>query len=234
MTLRKGRERKTAPPIGCGSRPVGLGRVRLAREFFGGRYRPGQSVQLGEIAEEYELDKQSVLQAFSEFQSLGMVTVSGSSSAIVHSPNPKEMREAYEIRAALEEIAGRTAATALKGNTAGLRKEVEAMRLAVNDDNLDAFAEHDLKFHKTILKASQNDVLLRVWDTLALELRIRAAIGKIPKDLQEVVESHQPIIEALEKGHGREAGLLLRNHVETFFGVSQKIRIGLRSSQSAT
>src|ERR1700751_2470250 len=33
---------------------------------------------------------------------------------------------------------------------------------------------------------------------------------------REGVESHQPIVDALEKGRGRQAGLLLRNHVETF------------------
>jgi hypothetical protein len=32
--------------------------------------------------------------------------------------NPKEMQQAYEIRAALEEVAGRAAASVLKGNTA--------------------------------------------------------------------------------------------------------------------
>ncbi|MGA2419536.1 MAG: hypothetical protein ABSG69_05590 [Candidatus Acidiferrum sp.] len=35
------------------------------------------------------------------------------------------------------------------------------------------------------------------------------------RDFPEVVESHHGIIDALEKGRGREAGLLLRNHVET-------------------
>src|SRR5271168_9627 len=151
-----------------------------------------------------------------------MVSLSGNYSAVVHSPNPKEMQEAYEIRAALEEIAGRTAATALNGNTANLRNELEAMRGAANERNLDAYAEHDVKFHKSILQASQNKALLRVWDTLALEMRVHAVVGKISKHLEEVVESHQPIIDALEKGRGREAGLLLRNHVETFLEYLKK------------
>src|SRR5215469_10677198 len=87
---------------------------------------------------------------------------------------------------------------------------------------LDAYANHDVKFHRSILKASQNDALLRVWDTLALDLRIHAAVGKISKHLCEVVESHQHIIGALEKGRGREAGVLLRNHVETFLEYLKK------------
>jgi DNA-binding GntR family transcriptional regulator len=129
-------------------------------------------------------------------QSLGLVALSGNFSAVVHSPNSKEMLEAFEIRAALEEISGRTAAEVLKGNAKELEKELNGMRSAVSSGDLDAYAEHDAKFHKCILKASGNTILQHVWDTLAFDVRIRIAIGKIAKDLDEVVESHQPIIEA--------------------------------------
>ena len=194
----------------------GLGRTRLARELFSGRYRPGQSLHLDKIAAEHGMDHDSVLLAFAEFQTLGMVTLAGNFSAIVRPPNPKEMKEAYEVRAAIEEIAGRTAAAFLKGKTTDLRNELNAMRAAIHDGNIDACVEHDINFHCVILKASQNEVLVRVWNTLAFDLRIRAVLGRISENMGEVVESHQPIVDALEKGRGREAGLLLRNHVETF------------------
>jgi DNA-binding GntR family transcriptional regulator/AraC-like DNA-binding protein len=209
-----GRQAVGGAAAGTGDLP-GSARTRLATQLFNGRFRPRQSVHLHEIAVEYELDNESVLKAFAEFQALGMVTLSGNSSAIVRSPNPEETQEAYQIRAATEEIAGRTAATVLKGYTAELQNELAAMRTAAARGDLDACAEHDVKFHRDILKAAQNDVLLRVWDTLAFDLRIRAAIGTVSKSLHEVVESHRPIVDALEKGCGREAGLLLRNHVET-------------------
>jgi AraC-like DNA-binding protein len=143
-----------------------------------------------------------------------MVTLSGDFSAIVRSPDPKETQEACEMRAAVEEIAGRTAAAVLKGYTAGLQNELAAMRAAVAHGDLDACAEHDVKFHRGILVASQSDVLLRAWEALAFDLRISPVIRMVSKDLPEVVESHQPIVDAIEKGNGREAGLLLRNHAE--------------------
>src|SRR5215468_10615684 len=192
----------------------GLGRTRLARELFRGRFRPRQSVHLREIAAEYQLDHESVLKTFADFQALGMVTLSGNLSAIVRSPDPQETEEAYQIRAAIEEIAGRTAASVLKGYTAELRNLLSLMRVAVADGDLDAFAEHDVEFHRNIVRASQNDVLLRVWDALAVDLRVRAVIGKLSKYLPKVVESHQLIVNAIETGHGEQAGLLLRNHVE--------------------
>ena len=135
--------------------------------------------------------------------------------ATVLSPSLKEMMEAYEIRVGLEEIAGRTAAAFLEGNTAELQGEVDAMLAAVRSDDLDAYAEHDIKFHRIILEASHNGVLRRVWDTLAMDLRMRTAIPRVTRDLYDSAESHRPIANAFEEGRGREAGLLLRNHVET-------------------
>jgi len=191
-----------------------LGRTRLARELFRGRFRPRQSVQLREVAAEYQLDHESVLKTFAEFQALGMVTLSGNLSAIVRSQDPQETQEAYQIRAAIEEIAGRTAASVLRGYTTELRNQLSLMRAAVADGDLDAFAEHDVVFHRSIVRASQNDVLLRVWDALAVDLRVRAVIRKLSKHLPKVVESHQLIINAIEMGRGEKAGLLLRSHVE--------------------
>jgi DNA-binding GntR family transcriptional regulator len=162
------------------------------------------------------MDKESVLKACAEFQALGMITLAEDFSAIVNAPDLKGMRDAYSVRAALEEIGGRAAATALEGNVVVLLEELGGMRAALHDGNLDACVEHDINFHRSILQASQNDFLLRVWDTLALDLRMRAMIGKLSEDMREVVESHQPIVDALQKGRGKQAGLLLRNHVETF------------------
>jgi DNA-binding GntR family transcriptional regulator len=163
MLIKDGDRKAVVRVDGRGHLP-GLGQARLSRELFSGRFRPAQTVQLREIALEYELDDETVLKAFAEFESLGMVTLSEGLSAI-------------------EEIAGRTAATVLKGYTAELQNQIAAMRAAVADGNLDGFAEHDVEFHRDIIKAAQNDVLLRAWDTLAVDLPIRAAVGKISKDL---------------------------------------------------
>ena len=178
----------------------GLGRARLARHLFSGRFRPGQCVQLAKVAVELGMNKQSVLKSFGEFQALGMITVGEDSSAVVKLPDPKEMLDAYNLRAAIEEIGGRAAATALEGNVVGLLKELGGMREALQDGNLDACVEHDINFHRSILRASQNDFLLRVWNSLALDVRMRAMNGNLSEHMREIVESHQPIIDALQKG----------------------------------
>ena len=157
-----------------------------------------------------------------EFQALGAVARAKNSSAAVPVPRPEEIQEVYEIRAALEEIAGRAAARALKGNTSALRREVDDMRAAFRRRDLDCFVEHDVAFHRHILQASQNQTLVRVWDSLAVDQRIRAVFETVSRGFSDVVESHRPIVDALEKGRGREAGLLLRNHVETILEFLKK------------
>jgi len=216
MILLNRETRKSTSMVAANGHLNELGRVRLTRELFCERYRPGQRVRLREIAAKYGLDNHAVLKLFTEFQSLGLVTLSGNFAAVLHSPNVKEMHEAYEIRAGIEEIAGRTAAEVLKGNTGELQKELEAMRVALSTGDLDGCAEHDVNFHKAILQSSGNRNLLRVWEALVFDVRIRISISKVSKDLPEVVESHQPIVDALRNGRAREASLLLRNHVETF------------------
>ena len=197
-------------------------RIRLSRDLLSGRYRTGEPLQLSNIAKEYELDRNSAFRVLADLCALGMVTLSTPNLALVRSSQPKEMYEAYAIRAALEEISGRAAAEPLRGNTAVQRCALEAMRVAVRNEDLDAYAEHDVQFHRSILEASNNSVLLRVWDSLAFDIRIRASISKAMADLPKIVESHQPIVDALERSQGREAGLLLRNHVETFLQFLKK------------
>jgi serine phosphatase RsbU (regulator of sigma subunit) len=216
MILSSSKVPKSISMVGTNGYLNELGRVRLTRELFCGRYRPGQRVRLREIAAKYGLGNDIVLKLFTEFQSLGLVKLSGNFAAVLQALNSKEMYEAYEIRAGIEEIAGRTAGETLKNNTAELQKELDAMRASLSIGDLDGCAEHDVKFHKAILRASGNRTLLRVWDALVFDVRMRISIGKISKDLIEVVESHQPIVDALQNGRAREASLLLRNHVETF------------------
>ena len=127
---------------------------------------------------------------------------------------------------------GRAAARVLKGNTAALRDELETMRAAFVRLDLDSFVEHDIAFHRNILEASQNEVLLRVWDSLAIDLRIRAAVGKISGDFPELVESHRPILDALEMGRGREAGTPVAESRRDVLGVSQEIGIRFGIPQS--
>lgn len=84
--------------------------------------------------------------------------------------------------------------------------EVEAMREAAKTQDLDGFAQHNAAFHRLIVQASGNPILLQVWESLASELRTRINLVRIADRLEAVAQLHQPIIEAIVQGDGETAG----------------------------
>ena len=97
MNLLNRGTRKSFSMVGANGHLNELGRVRLTSDLFCGHYRPGQRVRLRAIAAKYGLDNDAVLKLFTEFQSLGLITLSGNFAAVLHSPNVKEMHEARRV-----------------------------------------------------------------------------------------------------------------------------------------
>jgi DNA-binding GntR family transcriptional regulator len=73
-----------------------------------------------------------------------------------------------------------------------------------------------MHFHRLIVEASGNRVLLRVWDSLMLEVRTRIGLSRRETDMMGAAETHAPIVEAFERGDGETAGRLLQEHAERF------------------
>jgi DNA-binding GntR family transcriptional regulator len=194
-------------------------RLLLAR-ILDGTYRPGDRLLELQIARELNTSQGPVREALRELEALRMVECKAYCGTRVRGVNAREMREAYQVRGALEELAAPAAARSLKGNVAGLRVELEALRSAAKTRDLDAYAAHNLSLHRLIVEASGNSVLLRIWESLDFEARARVALER-PISLREAAETHQPIIDALNRGDGRLAARLLRAHAESFYTSGQ-------------
>ena len=75
------------------------------------------------------------------------------------------------------------------------------------------YARHDHDFHRMIVDAAQNRILLRSWDSLAFEALIQMRLMKGKLNLSQAQQAHWTIIEALDEGQGAIAGRLLRKHI---------------------
>ena len=126
------------------------------------------------------------------------------------------MEDAGRVRGVLEEAAAVWGAAALKQNRAALDAELAAIRAAAAAGDPEAYAQHNMNFHRLIVEASDNAVLLRVWDSLMLEVRTRIGLAQLDIDMTYAAETHVPIVEALGRGDGAIAGRLLREHAEMF------------------
>jgi DNA-binding GntR family transcriptional regulator len=193
------------------------------------------------LAEEFGVSRTPVREALRKLQATGLVDLLPNRGAVVRGPSAREIREAYEVRAELEGLAAELAAgrisdrdlLRLREAQALFRRSVEtliarrARRPQPWKDESVWVQANDL-FHQAILDAAGNE---RLSDTIADLHRsfprdlTWAALSQSSRLLEENVEQHEAILEAIERRdpvdarqrmieHVRSAGELVTLHFE--------------------
>jgi DNA-binding GntR family transcriptional regulator len=187
----------------------------LTERILAGHYQPGERLVELQIAKELGTSQGSVREALRELEASRLVESEPNRGTRVRVVSACEMREAYLVRGVLEQAAAATAAKALKGNVESLREDVSEVLRAADAGDFAEQAAHVFAIHRAILAASGNGVLLRTWESLALETRVRVRL-RWAIDPKQVAASYEAILAALDRGDGRAAGRLLRDHAEAF------------------
>lgn len=195
--------------------PAQVRRV-LTERILAGHYQPGDRLVELQIARELGTSQGSVREALRELEASRLVESEPHRGTRVRVITLREMREAYFARGVLEQAAAKSAAKALKGDVSRLRGEADAVLRAADAGNLTDQAAHVYAFHRAVVAASGNKTLLRLWESLALEIRVRVRLGWARVDRARAEESYAAILAALARGDGRTAGRLLRKHAEAF------------------
>ncbi len=190
-------------------------RVILAR-IHDGFYAPGTRLKELTLAREFEVSQAPVREALRELEMLGVLESERYRGTRVRAVAPSEMREAYELRGILEEAAAGLAAPLAAADAEALRAMADATAVAARRGAIDIYARCNLQFHRRIVELSGNAVFLRVWDSLGWEVRMAVSVRQARGRLASGAADHRVIAEALRDGRGREAGLLLRRHAESF------------------
>jgi DNA-binding GntR family transcriptional regulator len=186
----------------------------LLERIFKGELQPGDRIVELQLANELGTSQAPVREALRELQSLGFVEHEPYRGTRVRRITEEELAEIFPVRAALEELAAQEAASRLNGRVEELEREFEAMRAAAGRKDLQDLAGHDARFHRLIVEAAENKVLLDLWKTLRVEARVVVTALKTDIDLDELAEMHRPLLEALAEGSPEKAGRALRYHFE--------------------
>lgn len=180
-----------------------------------GTYRPGERIVESRLAQEFNVSQAPVREALRELEALRMIETRPHRGARVRLVTLQEIGETYPVRAALEEVAGREAASRMtEASLATLEDELAAMHDAAAAGDAHAHLLHDVAFHAAIVEAAGNQVLLDVWRSLRIEARTLITVMKADSDLRMLAEMHRPIIGALRFGNPELAGREMRQHIE--------------------
>ncbi len=129
---------------------------------------------------------------------------------LINNTSDEELFEARRIiEAGLAELAAERAA---EEDIKALNVEIDGMRSTTDDP--ENYLKHDVRFHQAIARAANNKLMSGVMDTIAqLLFHIRRQTITHASDLEEAIEWHQKIVEAIKKHDPKRAKEMLSGHL---------------------
>jgi DNA-binding GntR family transcriptional regulator len=209
---------RPAAPAGAGRSPLADQAYREIRQrILDNVYPAGHRALEQEFADQLGLSRTPVREALLKLQSDGLVEVVPRHGARVLPVSPDDMREIYQMLTAIEPMAAELVA---RKNlpAADLRPLIDASRdmtIALKNDDLDAWARADERFHRLMIALAGNRLIVEtaqsLWDRAhrarMVTLRLR------PRPVNSTRE-HNAIVEAIRAGDATEAARLHRAHRE--------------------
>ena len=207
----------TISASGLDHQPIRV-RIRnaLLERIVGGHYRPGDRLVELSLAREFGSSQAPVREALRDLEAAGLVTIRPRRGSFVNDYHAQAQHEIYFVRGALEEAAVRLATPRRATFIGALAGHLEGMREAARIGDTELTLQHSVGFHRVIMRAAGNELLLRMWESLHVELHSRKTILQPNLDLSAIAESHRPIFDAVSAGDSELAAQLSREHQAYF------------------
>jgi len=174
---------------------------------------PGAVIDERDLIERLGIGRTPVREALRRLALERLVEVYPRRGMFVTGVDVRQLARLSEVRAVLEPEAARLAAGRA---TDADREELDALL-----EELDAggaeLMELDERIHRAVYRAAHNDLLEATLEQYyALALRIWMLALERTQDLEEAVEAHRDLVEAIRDGDGERAAQTMHDHVENF------------------
>ncbi|MEA5055212.1 MAG: GntR family transcriptional regulator [Propionicimonas sp.] len=167
----------------------------LAREF-----PPGTRLVESDIARQLSVSQAPVRDALRRLAHEGLVLQLPRRGSFVAEVSAEEIRDAYALRAALEEFAVKEAMEHVSGSLLKvLEQEIDTMLAAAAQDSTEQLVDADVRFHKAVWEAGGNRFLPRAWLMVETSMRSLTVVSNriLFGSLADVARTHFPLLEGL-------------------------------------
>lgn len=193
---------------------------RLRDEISSGTLSPGVRIIEGTWGRKLGVAQGSIREAINLLAQEGFVTKLSGRSARVVSLNEQDVLQLYELRAALEGLAARLAATR-RAEVTKLQEAIDAMRHASKKNRTAELVDADREFHLELCRLSGNPHLVEHAGRVLLPFfafaRIRIiASGQDTSAWDRDLEAHQRIVDLIGEGEGEVAEQYIRRAMARF------------------
>jgi DNA-binding GntR family transcriptional regulator len=174
---------------------------------------PGAVIDERELIERLEIGRTPVREALRRLSHEGLVEVYPRRGMFVTGVDVRELARLSEVRGVLEPEAARLAAERAT--------DVDRAELAALLAELDAGGSElmglDERIHRAVYRAAHNDLLEATLEQYyVLALRIWSIALDRAHELEEAVEAHRALLQAIQAGDGDRAADTMRAHVQDF------------------
>jgi DNA-binding GntR family transcriptional regulator len=192
-------------------------RSAIIRRIVEGSYAPGERLVELKLAAEFGVSQAPVREAFRQLAAMNFLSTSSRRGTYVGDVLGAGLVDLFVARGGLEETATRLATPLRAGDVDDLKVHVESMRAAAAAADIAHLERASVAFHRTIMEASRNRLILRLWSSLLIEAHTDLTLHLLEVvDLAFVAESHAPIVEAMAAVDAEEAARLARLHQDDF------------------
>jgi DNA-binding GntR family transcriptional regulator len=157
-------------------------------------------------------------EALKQLVAEGLVREEPRRGAFVATPTAEDVRDAYDLRAAIEGRAARLVIS--NGDPAALealRRAVDRVGAAAGSGDLRKLVRCDYEFHETLCRVSGNRRLHEVFvrNASALRILLRLEEERFYRSFDEVWDQHRELLAAVEAGDAPRAEALFTEHLES-------------------
>jgi len=200
--------------------------------IFGG-LEPGEALPSeGELATALGVSRLTVREGTRTLEARGLLEIRQGRRPRVAAPNgalvgdffkiavrrdPRALLELLDVRRALEvHIAALAASRATTGDIADMEMSINVMRASENES--EAFHAADVRFHENLAAASGNRMLVFLIEAFAdplRESRLRSFAGHRARGggIEDVIQQHQAILDAVKDRSPKAAAEAMRDHL---------------------
>lgn len=187
----------------------------IVEAVLSGELKPGDRIVESSMARQLGVSQAPVREAIRDLVLLGFLESQPYKGTSVRSFTPEELWESYTVRAALESLAARLAATRLtEEDAAALQTILDEMMETAGRQDLDRLLQLDNHFHETILQISRNRTLYQLWKTLQYGTWSIVTYRMSSYDPAYLASRHQDLLKALKSGDPEAAMHAMQHHIE--------------------
>lgn len=238
MTVLLQGRHKRGVGVSAGARPraslVEVAYRRLKDEIMNNRLPPGFQILETELAARLEMSRTPVREAVIRLCNEGLMEIRQRRGVRVLPISPEDMQEIYELLAILEPAAaaGLVRAGLSDAQLVTFEQAVDAMATALDDNDRDAWAAADDRFHRLHLDYLLNRRLARtIGQLLDQAHRVRMFTLHLRRLPVCSTADHRQMVAALRSGDAEHVSRLYREHRERavgeLIGILKKHRLRL-------